>query len=40
MLTHLKLQAWQKCSIKLLHNYVDADVAQIKSAAEMLNKID
>ena len=36
---HLKLQAWQKCSIKLLRNYVGADVAQTKSAAEMLNKI-
>ena len=39
MLMHLKLQAWQKCSIKLLRNYVGADVAQTKSAAEMLNKI-
>ena len=36
---HLKLQAWQKCSIKLPRNYVGADVAQTKSAAEMLNKI-
>ena len=36
---HLILQAWQKSSIKLLRNYVGADVAQIKGAAEMLNKI-